>query len=50
MIYLFIVLVSTSIGLVIGYAVGSKYEIKAIKREDRPDDYDDFDDEYDGKR
>lgn len=50
MIYLFIVLVSTSIGLTIGYLVGSKYEIKAIRREDRPDDdYDDYD-EYDGKR
>lgn len=50
MVYLFIVLVSTSIGLVIGYLVGSKYEIKAIRREDRPDDWDDFDDEFDGKR
>lgn len=50
MVYLFIVLVSTSIGLVIGYLVGSKYEIKAIRREDRPEDYDDFDDGFDGKR
>lgn len=50
MIYLFIVLVSTSIGLTIGYLVGSKYEIKAIRREERPDDWDDCDDEFDGRR
>lgn len=49
MIYLFIVLVSVVTGLLIGYAVGSRYEIKAIRREDRPEDYDDYD-EYDGKR
>lgn len=50
MIYLFIVLVSSVTGLLIGYGIGSRYEIKAVRREDRPEDYDDFDDEYDGKR